>query len=56
MIPNHSLSKTQSGIIPKLGLGVGFVFFTSIAMITTYAEWSKLVKEFTKLWIWISGG
>ncbi len=45
----------QPGIFPKLGLGIGFAFFTSIAMITTYAEWPKLVKEFTKLWVWISG-
>jgi hypothetical protein len=41
----------QSGIVPKLGLGIGFVFFTSIAMITTYTEWPKFVKEFDKLWV-----
>jgi hypothetical protein len=32
----------QSGIVPKLGLAVGFVFFTSIAMITTYSEIDNL--------------
>ena len=39
----------QPGILPKLGLAVGHVFFTSIAMITTYTEWHKFTAEIAKL-------